>query len=253
MGQPGYFCFDLTGVIAEGTYVAAYDAAQVALTAADILVNEKENAVFALCRPPGHHASRDLFGGYCFFNNAAIAVRYLIDVKKVGKVAILDIDYHHGNGTQDIFENCENPLFVSIHGQPDYPYYTGSSNETGKGAGLGFTRNIPLALGTRDEEYLLSLRDALSNTIQPFEPDVLVVSLGVDTYVEDNVGNFMLTSDCFIDIGRMIASVQKPTLFVMEGGYDVATLGKNVTNVLKGFQEVFPVSQDDSHGTVTKG
>ncbi|KAJ3307054.1 hypothetical protein HDU76_004708 [Blyttiomyces sp. JEL0837] len=243
-GQPGYFCFDMTGVITEGTYKAAYDAAQVALTGADLLVQEKLNGIFALCRPPGHHAHKDLCGGYCFFNNVAIAVKHLLDTHKVGKIAILDIDYHHGNGTQEIFYEQSNPLYVSLHGFPDYPYYWGASSETGAGAGEGYNVNVPLPLGTRDSEYLMAISEVVDGRVKDFEPDYIVVSLGVDTYMEDKVGNFLLTSECFYEIGRVVASLGKPTLFVMEGGYDIPAIGKNVTNVLRGFEDGFQTNAE---------
>ncbi|KAJ3283325.1 hypothetical protein HK104_010442 [Borealophlyctis nickersoniae] len=226
LGRPGYFCFDMTGVIAEGTYKAAYDAAQVALTGADILMNEAERGVFALCRPPGHHAHKDL---------CAIAVRHLIDTHRVGRVAILDIDYHHGNGTQELFYEANNPLYVSLHAAVSYPYYWGSEDETGHSTGEGFNVNVPLKLGTQDEEYLDALKGVIDGAIRAFKPDALVVSLGVDTFKDDPIGGFFLTTECYTDIGRAIASVGVPTLFVMEGGYNVGKIGENVTNVLLGF------------------
>ncbi|KAJ3015836.1 UNVERIFIED_CONTAM: hypothetical protein HDU68_012548 [Siphonaria sp. JEL0065] len=237
MGEPGFFCFDMTGIIAEGTFEAAYEAAQVALTAADLLVDEHSKAAFALCRPPGHHAHEDLCGGYCFFNNAAIAVRYLIEEKKAGKVAVLDIDYHHGNGTQTIFYNESNPLYTSIHGAPDYPMYWGHPHEVGEGEGKGYNLNVPLPIGTRDDAYLEALAKLVNGRVAEYDPDVVVVSLGVDTFIEDKVGNFLLTSDCYLEIGRIIAHLGKQTLFVMEGGYDIPAIGTNVTNVLRGFEE----------------
>ncbi|KAJ1548351.1 hypothetical protein HK405_003579 [Cladochytrium tenue] len=223
-------CADVTTVVTEGTYKAAYEAAQMALTAADILMADGENAVFALC----HHSYADLMAGYCFLNNAAIAARYLIEEKSAGKVAIIDIDYHHGDGTQDIFYRDANPLYLSLHGTPDYPYYTGTTAETGEGPGAGGNRNVPLPLGTGDAEYLTALGDALETTVKEFAPDVLVVSLGVDTYVEDVLGGFLLTSDCFTEVGRMLGNLKVPTLFIMEGGYHIPAIGKNVTNVLRG-------------------
>ncbi|KAJ3395716.1 hypothetical protein HDV05_003299, partial [Chytridiales sp. JEL 0842] len=214
----------------------AYDAAQVALTAADLLTESNTQAVFALCRPPGHHAHRDLCGGYCFFNNAAVATKYLIDVLKVGKVAILDVDYHHGNGTQAIFYNSPNPLYISLHGHPDYPLYLGSPSETGSGPGTNYNINIPLPIGTGDVTYLAELEKVIKGPLQEFEPNLLLVSLGVDTFERDPVGNFKLTSDCFLEMGKLIAGVGVKTLFVMEGGYDIPAIGRNVTNVLRGFE-----------------
>ncbi|KAJ3390238.1 hypothetical protein HDU84_007808 [Entophlyctis sp. JEL0112] len=246
-GQPGYFCFDMTGVIAPGTYVAAYEAAQVALTAADIILTDSAciQSAFALCRPPGHHAHKDLCGGYCFLNNAAIAAQYLID-RSGAKVCILDIDYHHGNGTQAIFYDKENPLYVSLHGTPDYPMYWGSGDESGEGKGLGFNINVPLPVGTRDGEYLTALRGVVEGVISRFDADVVVVSVGVDTFKDDVVGNFLLTSECFSEMGRIISLLGKPTLFVMEGGYDIATVGTNVANLLRGFEQMRVVTDSET-------
>ncbi|ORY35233.1 histone deacetylase superfamily protein [Rhizoclosmatium globosum] len=239
LGEPGFYCFDLEGVIAEGTFVAAVAAVNVVLTAADLMVDLHQTSAFALCRPPGHHAQEDLCGGYCFFNNASIATRYLIEQKKVGKVCILDIDYHHGNGTQSIFYKESNPLYVSLHGSPDYPMYWGDVDEDGEGEGKGFNVNVPLPLGTRDPEYIHALKTVVETRISEYDPDVIVVSLGVDTFIEDTVGNFLLTSDCYTEIGNVIASLGKQTLFVMEGGYDIPAIGTNVTNVLRGFDHRF--------------
>ncbi|KAJ3183015.1 hypothetical protein HDU87_007437 [Geranomyces variabilis] len=229
----------MSGVIVEGTYPAAYTAAQVALTAGEILIKEKENAVFALCRPPGHHAHADLCGGYCYFNNACIATHYLIDNLNVGSVAILDIDFHHGNGSQSIFYDTSNPLYVSLHGALDYPYFTGGQDEKGHGDGMGFNINIPLPIGTQDEEYIAALSKAIDAYVKPHDPAVVVVSLGVDTFCNDPLGGFFLTTQCYLDIGRVIGRLQRPTLFVMEGGYALEEIGENVVNVLQGFEEAY--------------
>ncbi|KAI8593712.1 histone deacetylase superfamily protein [Geranomyces variabilis] len=240
LGRPGYYCYDMSGVIVEGTYPAAYTAAQVALTGAEILIKEREHAVFALCRPPGHHAHADLCGGYCFFNNAGIATRYLIDQLNVGKVAIIDIDVHHGNGSQSIFYDSSNPLYLSLHSTLDYPYFTGAEDEKGHGEGLGFNVNIPLPIGTQDEEYIEALSKAIDEHVKPQNPAVVVVSLGVDTFCTDPLGGFFLTTPCYLEIGRVFGRLQCPALFVMEGGYVLEAIGKNVVNVLQGFEEVFP-------------
>ncbi|KAJ3389876.1 hypothetical protein HDU92_000821 [Lobulomyces angularis] len=184
-GSRGYYTSGLHSVIVEGTFEAAYEAVQVALTAADILVKEDNTHVLALSRPPGHHAHGDLCGGYCFFNNAAITAKYLIDELKVGKVAILDIDYHHGNGTQEFFYSQNNPLYASIHGENDYPYYWGSASEKGTGQGLGYTINRPLKKGTKDEEYLKTLKEILENIKLNFKPNLILISLGLDTFEKD--------------------------------------------------------------------
>eukprot|EP00842_Homolaphlyctis_polyrhiza_P001224 jgi/Hompol1/2101/HPOL_002822-RA len=240
-GRPGYFCYDMTAVIAQQTFAAAYDAAQVALTGADLLLRDSSasnpaGAVFALCRPPGHHASGDLAGGYCYFNNAGIAAEHIIRNLGGGKVVILDVDYHHGNGTQVMFYERHNPMYVSLHGSPDYPYYWGSAEEKGAGEGLGSNVNVPLPLCTKDAEYLAALERVIEEHIKPFGVQTLVVSLGVDTFGGDPVGSFELTSDCFTQIGGILARIGVPTLFVMEGGYAIDALGNNVCNVLQGFE-----------------
>ncbi|TPX32744.1 hypothetical protein SmJEL517_g04212 [Synchytrium microbalum] len=223
-----------TTVIVEGTPVAAYQACQVALTAADILMTEGDSAVFALTRPPGHHAHPDICAGYCFFNNVAVVVEYLITQYKQ-KVAIIDIDYHHGNGTQDIFYTRKNPLYISIHGLPDYPYYWGASSETGEGDGEGYNINHPLPLGSQDPEYVEALKTVLSRLDNP---DVIVVSLGVDTFKEDPIGGFFLTTEGYFKIGQCLAASNvKKCLFVMEGGYNIEHIGVNVTSVLRGYED----------------
>ena len=237
LAQMGVFTFDAATVIAKDTYTAAYEAAQVAITAVDMLVSQKLSSAFALTRPPGHHSSEELLGGFCFFNNAAILTRHLID-KYDAKVAILDIDYHHGNGTQEIFYENSNPLFVSIHNEASDPYFWGSKEFTGKGEGEGFNHNIELPNYTGDAVYLQALEETIDAKIKPFKPDYFVVSLGVDTFVGDPVGTFTLTSECFTKIGQLLRTVDVPTVFVMEGGYDSPHLGTNVCNVLQGFEGI---------------
>ncbi|KAG9124128.1 hypothetical protein FRC07_012726 [Ceratobasidium sp. 392] len=198
--------------------------------------------VFALTRPPGHHAASAACGGYCFFNNAAIAARFLQSEaagKDEGgkcKVAILDIDYHHGNGTQDAFYQDPSVLYVSLHAEGDYPYFTGTANELGIGPGVGFNFNFPLPQHTTgNEEYITVLKQA-AGKISEFAPQWLIVSLGVDTYKDDPICKFQLTSECYVDIGREIGRLGLPTLFAMEGGYHLDTLGVNVAGVLSGFE-----------------
>ncbi len=230
----GYYAFDLTAIIVAGTWEAAYDSAQCALTAAHT-VSLEGGAAFALCRPPGHHAHADLCGGYCFLNNAAIAANWLAST--AGRVALLDIDFHHGNGSQDLFYERSDVLFVSIHGDPDrqFPYYLGTADETGSGAGLGYTVNYPLAAGVTDEDYLQVLRGAVDR-IAPYDPECVVVSLGVDTFADDPLGDFALTEAAFPRIGATIAQLKRPTVFIMEGGYAIEPLGRNIAGVLTGFQ-----------------
>ena len=184
-------------------------------------------------------------------NNAAIATQYLIDTHKL-KVCILDIDYHHGNGTQCIFYSKQNPKFISLHDSEADPFYWGSDKATGKGDGLGFNVNIPLPSGTADAAYLAALEVAVRHHVLSFTPDVLVVSLGVDTFIDDPVGTFCITSDCFTSIGKVIGDAGLPTLFVQEGGYDSPELGINVCNVLQGFKNAsFKKSISRVHSAAT--
>jgi acetoin utilization deacetylase AcuC-like enzyme len=235
VGRLGYFAMAGETSISEGSWQAACAAADVALTGAE-RIRAGERAAFALCRPPGHHAARDLYGGYCFLNNAAIAAQYLRD-HGAARVAILDVDYHHGNGTQDIFYERADVLFASLHGDPatEFPYFSGYADETGAGAGAGFTVNFPLPAGTTYPEWRQALQAALRR-IREFRADALVVSLGVDTFMGDPISAFRLDSPDFTDYGQLISGCGLPTLFVLEGGYAVAEIGVNVVNVLAGFE-----------------
>ncbi|MEZ5450844.1 MAG: histone deacetylase family protein [Thiolinea sp.] len=192
-------------------------------------------AAFALGRPPGHHAAADMYGGYCFLNNAALAAQYWRD-QGVAKVAILDVDFHHGNGTQDIFYERDDVLFVSLHGDPrdSFPYFWGHAAEQGQGDGLGYNLNLPLPPGTTFAQWRAALQQGLER-ISEFGAERLVVSLGVDTYEEDPISSFKLKTADYPLIGADIAGLGLPTLFVMEGGYNVAALGVNMVNVLQGF------------------
>ena len=230
--QAARFTFDTAAPIAEHTFKTVYEGAQCALTCAEILMATR-SPTFALIRPPGHHSSQSLLGGFCFVNNVAVAAEYII--QRHHKVAILDVDYHAGNGTQDIYYTRKNPLFCSIHGENDYPYLWGSSGEIGSKDGKGFNYNFPLPFGTGDELYLKTLNDVINTVIRPYRPDFLLISLGVDTYSGDPVGTFNVSSEGFWEIGRSIGSLQLPTLFVMEGGYAVNEIGENVSNVFRGF------------------
>jgi acetoin utilization deacetylase AcuC-like enzyme len=234
-GKLGYYAMAAETSISAGTWEAARAAADVALTGAELL-SSGEPCAFALCRPPGHHAARDLFGGYCFINNAAAAAQYLRDAGS-SRVAILDVDFHHGNGTQDIFYDRADVLFVSLHADPreDFPYFSGYAEETGCEAGSGYTLNIPLPTGTSFAHWQAALKIALTR-IEQFKADALVVSLGVDTYVNDPISSFQLASPDFATYGRMIGAMNLPTLFVLEGGYAVEEIGINVVNVLTGFE-----------------
>ena len=235
-GRLGYYSFDAGTPITAGTWQAAEASANVALTAARRLAEGGHDAVFALCRPPGHHAAADLYGGYCFLNNAAIAAQYLID-GGAERIAILDVDYHHGNGTQAIFYERADVLFLSLHGDPreEYPFFLGWADERGAGDGEGFNVNYPLPWGTGFPAWAAALEDACAR-IADYAPDILLVSLGVDTFKEDPISKFGLESEDFLTYGRQIARLGLPTLFVMEGGYAVEQIGINAVNVLQGFE-----------------
>lgn len=233
-GKLGYYSMAIETAITSGTWHAASVSAAIAHTAAENVMTG-DAAAFALCRPPGHHAARDLYGGYCFLNNAAIATQHFLE-KGSQRVAILDVDFHHGNGTQDIFYDRSDVLFVSLHGHPKdaFPHFLGYEDELGEGAGSGFNCNYPLPPGTTYPVWLCALSDGLKK-IEKFNPDQLVVSLGVDTFENDPISFFKLKTDDYIDYGARIAGLAKPTLFVMEGGYAVEEIGINTANVLKGF------------------
>ncbi|WP_313738480.1 histone deacetylase family protein [Pseudomonas sp.] len=235
LGELGYYSFDAGAPITAGTWQAAYSAAQVALTA-QAAIEQGAPAAFALCRPPGHHAAAEVMGGYCYLNNAAIAAQAFLDHGR-RKVAILDVDYHHGNGTQDIFYARNDVLFASIHGDPqaEFPFFLGYADETGEGAGLGYNFNYPLPAGSDWTAWSAAL-DQACERIAGFDADVLVVSLGVDTFKDDPISQFKLDSSDYLAMGERIARLGKPTLFVMEGGYAVAEIGINSVNVLEGFQ-----------------
>ena len=233
-GKLGYYAMAIETAITSGTWEAAVSSASCAVSAQK-LVSAGDRVAFALCRPPGHHAASDLYGGYCFLNNAAIAAQGLLD-DGANRVAILDVDFHHGNGTQDIFYQRDDVLFASLHGEPEhaFPHFLGYADETGDGPGNGFTFNYPMPPGTGYPVWRQALERSITE-IKRYSPDAVVVSLGVDTYKKDPISFFKLDSDDFTDYGALLASLQLPTLFVMEGGYAVAEIGENTVNVLDGF------------------
>ena len=235
-GRLGYYSFDAGSPLTEGTWIAARKGADTALSTVDIVAGG-DRAAFALCRPPGHHAASDFYGGYCFLNNAAIAAEGFL-AKGAERVAILDVDYHHGNGTQAIFEDRADVLFVSLHADPadEFPYFLGYADETGTGAGEGCNVNMPLAIGTDWTAYSDALAAALAR-IKASGAEALVVSLGLDTFKNDPISRFTLESDDFLKMGNTLAGAGLPTAFIMEGGYAVAELGVNCVNVLTGFEE----------------
>jgi len=240
-GLLGYYAFGSGSPILEGTWEAAYWSAQCALTAAG-LVRGGERLAYALCRPPGHHAGADLYGGYCYLNNAAIAARSL---RAMGRVAILDVDYHHGNGTQLIFYSDPDVLYCSLHAHPDedYPYFWGEAEERGAGPGEGANWNWPLPCSTGDEEYLATLDRAL-RVIGDYQPHSLVVSAGFDGLEGDPEGSFHLSVAGLGEIGRRIGGLGLPTAIVQEGGYRLEALGASAVAFLRGCAQGAPHNQD---------
>jgi len=226
LGRAGYYIMDLSACIVEGTYSAALASANCALSAAQVVTADGKHSAFALCRPPGHHAGKDYAGGYCFINNAAVAANWL---SLKGRVAVLDVDYHCGNGTQDIFYNRDDVLTISIHADPDfeYPSYIGYADERGEGKGFGYHHNFPLPRDTDDVAYLQTLDQALG-LIREFEPAFLVVSAGMDIYADDPLGTIKVTTQGIAEIGARIAALGPSTVIVMEGGYNNDALGRNI-------------------------
>jgi acetoin utilization deacetylase AcuC-like enzyme len=229
----GRYSYDAATPIGPGTWNGAYWGAQTALAATDAVLGGDRTA-FALCRPPGHHCGADYLGGYCYLNNAAVAAEATAATGK--RVAILDIDYHHGNGTQDIFYERGDILFVSIHADPatDYPFYWGHAAEAGAGEGEGATLNLPLPQGTALDTYRPALTEALER-IAAWGADCLICSYGADTFVGDPISHFALETADYTLLARDIAALGLPTVIVMEGGYAVDALGANVAAFLSGF------------------
>jgi acetoin utilization deacetylase AcuC-like enzyme/ribosomal protein S18 acetylase RimI-like enzyme len=230
----GYWCIDTFTPIHRNAYPAARHAVDCALTAADAVLRGAPLA-YALVRPPGHHAEHRSFGGFCYFGNSAIAANYL---SKHGRVAMLDIDYHHGNGQQDIFYERRDVLTVSVHGDPSfaYPYFTGFRNERGRGAGAGFNLNLPLPEATTPEMHREAVRRALRR-IARFAPDFLVLAVGYDTARGDPTGTWSNVARDFEQLGRMIGAAGYPCVAVQEGGYRMRTLGSNARSFFAGLAE----------------
>ena len=221
--------------ISDGSFDAAASAVGAALQALDAVVLGEADNAFCAIRPPGHHAAIDMFGGYCFLNNAAVAAQHMLD-QGLKRVAIVDVDFHHGNGTQDIFYTRNDVLFASLHGDPvdAFPHFLGYADETGSGDGEGFNFNYPMKPGTGFSQWRKALGVAFGE-VQKFEPEALIISLGVDTFENDPISFFKLKSADFITYGTDIANLNLPTLFIMEGGYDIDEIGINTINVLQGF------------------
>jgi acetoin utilization deacetylase AcuC-like enzyme len=233
-GLMGRYSFDAGTPMGPGTWAAASASAATAQTAAS-RVSEGLSHAFALCRPPGHHAMPDAYGGYCFLNNAAIATEGL---RQGGaeKVAVLDVDYHHGNGTQAIFYDRSDVFFASIHADPmdEYPYFLGHADEIGQGDGEGANLNMPLPIGTLWPDYANVLSHVLAQ-IEAFKPDAVVISLGLDTFERDPISQFRLRSEDFFTLGAALGGMTVPAVIVFEGGYAVDDLAVNAINTLTGF------------------
>jgi acetoin utilization deacetylase AcuC-like enzyme len=237
----GLYSMDNGSPMVAGTWAAAKAGADAAASAAVLVSSKASNnstvkAAFCATRPPGHHAGADFMGGYCFLNNAAVAAQTLRNAGSA-KVAILDVDYHHGNGTQSIFYDRADVLFVSIHGDPrtEYPFYLGHADETGEAAGLGFNLNLPLPAGSSKEVWFAALTTACEKITQ-FGADALVVSLGLDTFADDPISTFAFQTSDYLELGAALKVLGLPTVFILEGGYAAKELGVNAGNVLQGFE-----------------
>jgi len=233
-GRTGWYGLDSSNPLVQGTWMAARGAVDVALTAADLVVDGGQKAAYGLCRPPGHHAARAMAGGYCFFNNAAIVAHDI--ARRTGEpVAILDVDVHHGNGTQQIFWRRDDVFYASIHADPAhlYPFFLGYADEVGEGPGQGANFNQPLPAGTGDDEYLDALDRALE-AICRTRGSIVVVSLGFDTFGQDPIGTFALTTAVYHEIGRRVANLGRRLVVLQEGGYHRPSLGENARAWLRG-------------------
>lgn len=229
--QAGYYCMDTYSPLNANAFIASRMAVNCALTAASFLM-EGDHLSYALIRPPGHHAERRILGGFCYLNSTAISANFL---SKQGRVAILDLDFHHGNGQQDIFYQRDDVLTISIHGHPQYayPHFSGFKDETGHKKGRGFNINYPLPSSTTGSQYQKTLRLALEK-ITEFNPAYCVLALGLDTAKGDPTGSWKFIAKDFIENGRLVGSLKRPTLVVQEGGYDTQVLGKNAKSFFEG-------------------
>lgn len=230
----GQYAYDCGTPVAEGTWDAVYWNAQTALSGLDAVLGDGRHA-FAFCRPPGHHAGRDYMGGYSYLNNVAIAAEQAL-TQGATSVAVLDVDYHHGNGTQDIFYERGDVLTISLHADPvtDYPFYWGHEDETGTGLGRGANINLAMPRGTVWSEYRMRLESALERVLA-FKPDLLIVPFGADTYAGDPISFFEIETANYTDMSALISKTGLPTLICMEGGYAIEALGANVGAFLDGF------------------
>jgi acetoin utilization deacetylase AcuC-like enzyme len=231
----GRYSFDTDAPLVSGSWQAIRRSAETGLTGADLIL-EGEKFAFSACRPPGHHATAAFCGGYCYLNNTALAAQSFIDAG-MDRVAVLDVDYHHGNGTQSIFSERNDVLTISLHADPaiEYPYFLGFADEPGAGAGEGFNRNYPLPFGTDWNTYGEALDDAITH-VREFAPSAIVVALGLDTFAGDPTTHFEILATDYIAMGDRIAALSLPTLVVLEGGYAVDAIGENAANFLEGIE-----------------
>lgn len=234
VGVRGWYCFDTYTPVHTQIYSVALESAAAAYSASVMVASGNESVAYALCRPPGHHAEPGQMGGYCYLNNAAIVAEYL---SRKGSVVVLDVDFHHGNGTQAIFYQRSDVLTISIHADPVsvFPYFSGNSNEIGAGKGKGFNHNIPLRIGVDEAEYQVALQQAVALIVR-FQPSYLVIALGLDTFINDPIGGFRLTTPYYQTMASHLRKLQIPTVIVQEGGYNTKALGDNVSSFLRGFE-----------------
>lgn len=239
VGRAGYYLADSACPLSAGTYRASLSAAATALDATREVLNGADHA-YALCRPPGHHAYADMAGGFCFLNNVAIAAQAAVAAGR--RPAILDVDVHHGNGTQGIFYERADVLFCSLHGEPSnfYPHYVGYADERGRGAGEGCNLNLPLPAGTGDNAYLDALATGLE-AIQAYGADTLLISLGLDAQENDPLGILSISTDGFARIAAATAGLELPTIIIQEGGYLCDELGANLVSFLTAFADAHRV------------
>lgn len=235
-GRAGFHMMDMACSIGPETWETARASANTAIHAAQLMLEGAPHA-YALCRPPGHHAGREQISGFCYLNNVALAAQHMLGT--YNRLVALDVDVHHGNGTQDVFYKRDDVFTISIHGDPAdfYPFHWGHATETGEGKGEGYNLNIPLPAGTEDAAYMQVLGDTCKR-IEDYAPDALLVSLGLDAAEEDPLGCFNLSTPGFEQMGRVIGALDMPVLLVQEGGYLCDALGQNLVAFLKGFTAV---------------
>nr|WP_320134992.1 histone deacetylase family protein [uncultured Amphritea sp.] len=234
IGQVGWHLVDTSCPLGAGTWTGVYASAQTATSAADAVANKECDAVYAVCRPPGHHAYPDGAAGFCFLNNSAIAAQRLL--KDFNRVVIIDVDLHHGNGTQAVFWQRKDVMTISLHADPAYcyPHYWGYAHEKGEGDGFGYNLNFPIPEGTSDVEYLKVFDQALEQ-LEAYAPDAIILGLGLDASEQDPFAVLKLTTEGFANIGKRIKALNKPTVIIQEGGYISPILGNNLAAVLKPF------------------